>query len=357
LPAHPNSPAGDEPPKARCRRPRAGLPLVACLLASATLSIVAAEPAAGQGEIRFQGDVVSVFALASPVDEILRSIGPWGRFTVSERCGPAGCAAVSGSHRGTLSEIMSWVLSQQNHLILYRDVESTGASTEIARVVLLPPGGGAAIPAVRAGIAPSQVAPIATAQEWRVLRRLRAARLAPPSRRQTSGPGFATLPGERTLAHSAEQGLERPASPASAYRIASDFGWRRDPFDGQAKHHDGVDVVAPNGTPVKSSLAGTVVFGGRAGRYGAMVEIEHGGETRVRYAHLRQVLVEVGERVRPGQTIGLVGDTGRSTGPHLHLEVRVRGQPQDPLSMVGVWPDLGPPITGPPMSGRPETGG
>ncbi|HSA80697.1 MAG TPA: M23 family metallopeptidase [Geminicoccaceae bacterium] len=330
------------------------LPLTAWLLASAIFPL-GAGAAAERGEVNIEGDLVSVFALSTPVDEILRPIGWAAGFSVSERCGTAGCAVVSGNHRGTLSEIMAWLLRRQNHVIVYSDAATADASAGIARIVLLP---GLTAPNPQGEFAPSRVVPSATAQDVRALRRLRAARLAPPSWRENapsptrSGPGFATLPGVPTLARSAERGFERPASPASGYRISSDFGWRHDPFDGQARHHDGVDLIAPPGTPLKSALAGTVVFAGWAGRYGDAVEIDHGGEMHTRYAHLSRVLVEVGERVRPGQTIGLVGDTGRSTGPHLHFEIHIGGQPQDPVRMVDVWPDLRSPV-----AGRPEIGG
>lgn len=343
----PNRAAPDERPKTRCVRSRASLPLAACL-ASAAFSAAVAEPPAGRGEIRFEGDVVSVSALATPVDEILRSLGRLARFTVSERCGPGGCAVVSGRHRGPLSEIMSWVLNRQNHLILYSDVASIGASPGIARIVLLPSDGGVPTPDLREEIAPSKVASTATAEERRALRRLRAARLAPPSTPRNTGSqsrfssGFAMLTDEQELAHSATQRIER----LSAFRISSQFGWRRDPVDGEVRHHDGIDLMVPAGAALKSRLAGNVVFAGWAGHYGNMVEIDHGGEVHTRHAHLGEIMVEVGERVHPGSTIGIVGGTGKSTGPHLHFEVRVRGQPRDPLSLAGVWPDVGPPVTG-----------
>ncbi len=121
-------------------------------------------------------------------------------------------------------------------------------------------------------------------------------------------------------------------------RITSAFGWRRDPITGHRRKHDGVDIAAPEGTPIAAVAAGTVRRAGWAGGYGKVVEIAHDDGTTTLYAHCRDTRVEPGQRVAAGTVIGEVGSTGRSTGPHLHLEVRRDGVPVDPSG----WVDLGP---------------
>jgi len=113
-------------------------------------------------------------------------------------------------------------------------------------------------------------------------------------------------------------------------RITSDFGVRNDPIHGQQRSHHGVDIAAPRGTPIGAATSGTVVFAGRRGGYGNTVIIEQPDGKQTLYAHAEQLLVKVGDQVSTGQTIATVGSTGRSTGPHLHFEVRENGQPVDP---------------------------
>ncbi len=103
--------------------------------------------------------------------------------------------------------------------------------------------------------------------------------------------------------------------------VSSPFGPRRDPFDGHPALHRGVDLPAPEGTGILAAEAGIVTFAGERKGYGQVVEVRHPGGLLTRYAHARRVLVQPGERVARGQRIAEVGSTGRSTGPHLHLEV------------------------------------
>jgi murein DD-endopeptidase MepM/ murein hydrolase activator NlpD len=117
-------------------------------------------------------------------------------------------------------------------------------------------------------------------------------------------------------------------------RISSHFGGRRDPVRGGQRHHDGIDIAAPRGTPIGAAAAGTVVFAGRKGGYGNMVEIEHADGRRTRYGHADRIMVSPGDQVGDGQTIATVGSTGRSTGPHLHFEVNEKGNSVDPLQVV-----------------------
>ncbi|HQR04358.1 MAG: M23 family metallopeptidase [Proteobacteria bacterium] len=111
---------------------------------------------------------------------------------------------------------------------------------------------------------------------------------------------------------------------------ASTFGWRADPFTGERAMHEGVDFSAEQGTVIKAAAAGIVVTAGYRPDYGNMVEIDHGNDLTTRYGHASKVLVEPGSLVKRGQPIALVGSTGRSTGPHLHFEVRYKGVAQNP---------------------------
>jgi murein DD-endopeptidase MepM/ murein hydrolase activator NlpD len=110
----------------------------------------------------------------------------------------------------------------------------------------------------------------------------------------------------------------------------SNFGWRIDPFTGDKAMHEGVDFTADTGTPVSAAAGGLVISAQRHAEYGNLVEIDHGNELTTRYAHLSKILVKPGALVRRGQPIGEVGSTGRSTGAHLHFEVRQRGAAQNP---------------------------
>ena len=112
--------------------------------------------------------------------------------------------------------------------------------------------------------------------------------------------------------------------------VTSPFGYRRDPFLGRPMLHPGVDLLETYGAQVHATGAGRVVHAGSAGGYGTMVEIDHGGGLMTRYAHLSEVDVQEGQEVIQGAVLGRLGSTGRSTGPHLHYEVRVEGEPVDP---------------------------
>lgn len=117
-------------------------------------------------------------------------------------------------------------------------------------------------------------------------------------------------------------------------RVSSDFGHRADPLDGSHAEHHGVDLAAPAGTAVLAARGGTVTHAGPRGGYGNLVEIQHADGLVTRYAHQAAVHVSPGETVRAGDSLGTVGSTGRSTGPHLHFEVRQDGVAVDPRSVL-----------------------
>lgn len=119
--------------------------------------------------------------------------------------------------------------------------------------------------------------------------------------------------------------------PLASAAISSRYGNRFHPLLGRWQQHSGVDMAAPAGTPVAATGAGSVVSAGWGGNYGYMVVIDHGGGVQTRYAHLSRMDVAAGQSVESGQRLGAVGSTGRSTGPHLHYEMRVNGRPVDPL--------------------------
>lgn len=118
--------------------------------------------------------------------------------------------------------------------------------------------------------------------------------------------------------------------PVEAQWNASAYGWRHDPFTGERAMHEGVDFVATSGTPIHAAAAGIVISAALHPQYGNLVEIDHGRELTTRYAHASTLFVKPGQFVRRGQKIAEVGTTGRSTGPHLHFEVRVHGMAQNP---------------------------
>lgn len=111
---------------------------------------------------------------------------------------------------------------------------------------------------------------------------------------------------------------------------ASSFGWRVDPITGEADLHPGVDFPAETGTPIMVAAAGVVINVEKNASYGNMVDIDHGDDLVTRYAHCSKILVQPGAIVRRGQVVAEVGSTGRSTGPHLHFEVRIQNVPQNP---------------------------
>ncbi|VXC80687.1 M23 family metallopeptidase [Sphingomonas sp. AX6] len=122
--------------------------------------------------------------------------------------------------------------------------------------------------------------------------------------------------------------------PVAEMRLTSSFGVRSDPFRGTQAMHAGLDIPGPVGTPIYATADGIVSRSQRAGAYGLLVEVNHGKGIQTRYAHLSKMLVDANTRVRRGQLIGLMGSTGRSTGPHLHYEVRIDGRAVNPTPYI-----------------------
>ena len=122
--------------------------------------------------------------------------------------------------------------------------------------------------------------------------------------------------------------------PVAAPYNSSSFGMRIDPFTGMQAMHEGIDFLADVGSPVVAAAGGVVIFAGFHPQYGNVIDIDHGNDLLTRYAHLSKILVKEGDIVQRGHRIGLSGSTGRSTGPHLHFEVRFRGVAQNPARFV-----------------------
>jgi len=140
-------------------------------------------------------------------------------------------------------------------------------------------------------------------------------------------------------ADSTDNGLVAPAAriavpsrmPLDNARVSSNFGIRSHPVLGGRRQHNGIDLASPTGTPVYATADGRVDMAQWFSSYGLYIQINHGGELETRYAHLSALSVSPGQQVRKGDLIGYVGSTGRSTGPHLHYEVRVAGQAVNPV--------------------------
>ncbi|MCJ2183621.1 M23 family metallopeptidase [Novosphingobium sp. 1949] len=145
-------------------------------------------------------------------------------------------------------------------------------------------------------------------------------------------PRFARLGASLARLDALENGLASlpQIAPTRTSRISSTFGFRRDPFTGGGAFHAGIDFPAPIGTPIFAAAQGRVTYAGPRSGYGNCVEIDHGNGLVTRYGHLSKWSVRVGEKVTTGERIAAMGSTGRSTGSHLHFEVRVNGQAVNP---------------------------
>ncbi len=127
--------------------------------------------------------------------------------------------------------------------------------------------------------------------------------------------------------------------PIRGNGIGSGFGWRVDPIVGAGAMHEGIDFQADIGTPVNAAAGGVVVSAEYHPQYGNLIEIDHGNDFSTRYAHLSKIVVKAGQVVKRDQNIGLSGNSGRSTGPHLHFEVRYQGVAQNPTRFLRMGED------------------
>ncbi len=124
--------------------------------------------------------------------------------------------------------------------------------------------------------------------------------------------------------------------------VTSPYGSRIDPFLGTPALHTGVDLRAAAGTPIEATASGTVVTAAYTSGYGNLVEIDHGNGISTRYGHMSEIDVKVGQKVAIGTVVGKAGSTGRATGPHLHYEVRVDGDPINPMPYIAAGEKIAP---------------
>ncbi|MBO0749175.1 MAG: M23 family metallopeptidase [Porphyrobacter sp.] len=127
-------------------------------------------------------------------------------------------------------------------------------------------------------------------------------------------------------------------APVQGFRVTSAFGMREHPILGGTRLHEGMDLAVPAGTPIEAPADGVVEKASWFGSYGNFIEIAHGGNMETRFGHLSSYNVVAGQQVHKGDVIGYVGTTGRSTGPHLHYEVRIGGEPVDPSPYLQMSP-------------------
>lgn len=148
--------------------------------------------------------------------------------------------------------------------------------------------------------------------------------------------GLAVSKAKPTLGSAAIASVSIPSrNPLQSEVMTSSFGMREHPVLGGRRAHTGVDLAAPVGTPIYATADGLVSKAAWFGGYGLFVSLEHGGELQTRYGHMSRLNVAEGQAVRKGDVIGYVGSTGRSTGPHLHYEVRVDGAAVNPIPYMG----------------------
>lgn len=139
------------------------------------------------------------------------------------------------------------------------------------------------------------------------------------------------------LARSADKLATKPSIWPVSGEVTSGFGWRNSPWGEGSELHPGIDIANSTGTPIVATADGEVIEAGLAGGYGNIVKINHGNGIETIYGHNSRIAVSVGQSVRKGQVIAYLGNTGRSTGPHAHYEVRVNGTAVDPISFLVLY--------------------
>ena len=158
-----------------------------------------------------------------------------------------------------------------------------------------------------------------------------------PAAPRTVSYGRVVPPPPRVMSRLARATFSARPAASTSLAVNSRYGVRYDPFTGAARMHTGVDLAAVFGSSVGASMSGAVSYAGPRGGYGNLVVIDHGNGVSTYYAHLSAVAVAAGQPVEAGELVGYVGSTGRSTGPHLHYEVRANGRPFDPFDQVTVF--------------------
>ncbi|MDJ0642626.1 MAG: M23 family metallopeptidase, partial [Erythrobacter sp.] len=155
-------------------------------------------------------------------------------------------------------------------------------------------------------------------------------------------PRFERLGLSLTRMASLERALEGVPQvvPAADQRITSAYGYRRDPFTRRSAMHSGIDFKGARGSPIMAAATGEITFAGWKGGYGRTVEVTHSNGIVTRYAHMSRIDVAVGQSVEAGDTLGGLGSSGRSTGPHLHFEVRINGRAVNPRPFLETAPDV-----------------
>jgi len=146
---------------------------------------------------------------------------------------------------------------------------------------------------------------------------------------------MAIEPGRAVGSATAMGPFSQDSNPVDGGVVTSGYGRRLDPFTGKNTFHKAIDIGAPMGAPIQNLAEGTVTMASANGGYGNVVMVEHGDGWRSLYAHCDSMDVEPGQRVKAGEQLGTVGSSGRSTGPHLHLEIRHQGQRVDPAEVLG----------------------
>jgi len=152
-----------------------------------------------------------------------------------------------------------------------------------------------------------------------------------------AGAGGADLAEQFILGRESDSGTPSADATNVTPELSSGYGQRRDPIDGSSRFHAGLDVAAPEGSPILAAAPGIVRSAGRRGGYGNAIEIDNGRGISTLYGHACAVAVKAGDRVEAGQPIAFVGHTGRATGSHLHFEVREDGKPKDPNLALNRW--------------------
>lgn len=278
----------------------------------------------GTLEISVAGDILSLDARSVPLDRLLEGLAEAFDFTVLVRCGAADCPKIRGRLRGALVDILDWILHDYSHSRTYGPATTAGKLPKLRRLVVRsaePEQAGQ--PRSFAGFNQEQDAGFADLISW--------------ANRGSRTPNHALREGGAERGHLGLAELRAPMLGQAAlpsYRVTSEFGPRRDPVNGRNAWHQGVDFAAPPNTQVVSTAPGIVLSAGRRGGYGIMVEVNHGAGIKTRYAHLSRALVVPGQALAGGEPLGVIGASGRSTGRHLHFEVRIEDRPVDPMKFL-----------------------